>query len=149
MADGRPLGRRRFVDVLLGGGVLASLASFVYPVLRFIMPPPIREAIETNVVAAKVGELAPNSGKVFKFGRRPALLVNTTGGELRAFDGICTHLNCTVQFRSDYGQIWCACHNGFYDVSGKNIAGPPPRPLERLQVQVRGDEVIVSRGSPS
>jgi Rieske Fe-S protein len=149
MADGRPLGRRRFVDVLLGGGAVASFASFVYPVLRFIMPPPIREAIETNVVAAKVGELAPNFGKVFKFGRRPALLVNTPGGELRAFDGICTHLNCTVQYRPDYGQIWCACHNGFYDVSGKNIAGPPPRPLERLQVQIRGDEVIVSRGSPS
>jgi cytochrome b6-f complex iron-sulfur subunit len=147
MADRRPLGRRTFVDYLLGGGVLASLASFLYPVLRFVMPPPITEAIETNVVAANVGELAPNSGKVFKFGRRPALLVNTQGGELRAYDGICTHLNCTIQYRSDYGQIWCACHNGFYDVSGKNIAGPPPRPLERLNVQIRGDEVIVSRGS--
>ena len=149
MAEGRPLGRRTFVDYLLGGGILASLVSFLYPVVRFIMPPPIREAIETNVVAASVGELAPNSGKVFKFGRRPALLVNTPGGELRAYDGICTHLNCTIQYRSDYGQIWCACHNGFYDVSGKNIAGPPPRPLERLNVQIRGDEVIVSRGSTS
>lgn len=149
MAEGRPLGRRTFVDYLLGGGVLASLASFLYPVLRFIMPPPIREAIETNVVAAKVGELLPNSGKVFKFGRRPALVVHTPGGELRAYDGICTHLNCTIQYRPDYGQIWCACHNGFYDVSGKNVAGPPPRPLERLNVQIRGDEVIVSRGSTS
>ena len=149
MAEGRPLERRTFVDYLLGGGVVLSLASFLYPVLRFIMPPPIREAIETNVVAAKVGELLPNTGKVFKFGRRPALLVNTPGGELRAYDGICTHLNCTVQYRPDYGQIWCACHNGLYDTSGKNIAGPPPRPLERLNVQIRGDEVIVSRGSTS
>jgi Rieske Fe-S protein len=146
MAEGRPLGRRTFVDFVLGGGVLASLASFLYPVLKFVMPPPVTEPIETSVVAAKVGELAPNSGKVFKFGRRPGLLVNTPAGELRAFDGICTHLNCTVQYRPDYGQIWCACHNGLYDLSGKNIAGPPPRPLERLNVQVRGEEVVVSRG---
>lgn len=146
MPEGRPLGRRTFVDYLLGGGLLASLASFLYPVLRFVMPPPVTEAIETSVVAGKVGELAPNSGKVFKFGRRPALLVNTPAGELRAYDGICTHLNCTVQYRSDFGQIWCACHNGFYDIAGKNIAGPPPRPLERLNLQVRGDEVVVSRG---
>jgi Rieske Fe-S protein len=144
--EGRRLHRRTFVDYLLGGGLLASLASFLYPVLKFVMPPPITEAIETNVVAGKLGELAANSGKVFKFGRRPALLVNTPAGELRAFDGICTHLNCTVQYRSDFGQIWCACHNGFYDISGKNIAGPPPRPLERLEVQIRGDEVVVSRG---
>jgi Rieske Fe-S protein len=149
MPSGRPVGRRTFVDYLLGGGVLASLASFLYPVIRFMMPPPIREAIETSVVAGKLGELAPNTGKVFKFGRRPALLVNTPGGELVAYDGICTHLNCTIQYRPDYGQIWCACHNGFYDVSGKNIAGPPPRPLERLNVQVRGDDVVVSRGTPS
>jgi Rieske Fe-S protein len=146
MPEGRSLGRRTFVDYLLGGGLVASLASFLYPVLRFVMPPPVTEAIETSVIAGKVGDLAPNSGKVFKFGRRPALLVKTPAGELRAYDGICTHLNCTVQYRSDFGQIWCACHNGFYDISGKNIAGPPPRPLERLNVQIRGDEVVVSRG---
>lgn len=146
MAEDRPLGRRAFVDYLLGGGVLTSIVSFLYPVLKFVIPPPIAEAIENNVVAAKVGEIPPNSGKVFKFGRRPALLVNTPAGELRAYDGICTHLNCTVQYRADYGQIWCACHNGFYDTSGKNISGPPPRPLERLVVQVREDEIVVSRG---
>jgi Rieske Fe-S protein len=148
MPEGRNLGRRTFVDYLLGGSVLASLASFLYPVLKFVMPPPVTEAIETSVVAGKLGELAPNSGKVFKFGRRPALLVNTPAGELRAYDGICTHLNCTVQYRSDFGQIWCACHNGFYDISGKNVSGPPPRPLERLDVQIRGDEIVVSRGGP-
>jgi Rieske Fe-S protein len=148
MPEGRTLGRRTFVDYVLGGGLLASLASFLYPVLKFVMPPPVTEAIETSVVAGKLGELAPNSGKVFKFGRRPALLVNTPAGELRAYDGICTHLNCTVQYRSDFGQIWCACHNGFYDISGKNVSGPPPRPLERLDVQIRGDEIVVSRGGP-
>jgi Rieske Fe-S protein len=137
--------RRSFVDWLLGIGVVGSALSFFYPVLRFVLPPPIAEAIEQTVVAAKVDEVPPNSSKIFKFGRRPALLVNTPSGELRAFDGICTHLNCTVQYREDFGQIWCACHNGFYDLTGKNIQGPPPRPLPTLSVAVRGDEIVVSR----
>jgi len=139
-------GRRSFVDLLLGGGLLATVASFLYPVVRFVMPPRVAESMEVSVVAAKVGEVPPNSAKIFKFGNRPALLLHTPAGELKAFDAICTHLNCTVQYRPDYGHIWCACHNGHYDISGKNISGPPPRPLDRLTVAVRGDDIVVSRG---
>ncbi|MFQ5790407.1 MAG: ubiquinol-cytochrome c reductase iron-sulfur subunit [Acidobacteriota bacterium] len=146
MSSNLRLGRRSFVDLLLGGGLIGSVVSFLYPVIKFIMPPEVAEAIEQTVVAAKVGELPPNSGKIFKFGRRPALLIHTPSGELRAFDGICTHLNCTVQYRTDFGHIWCACHNGHYDLSGKNISGPPPRPLERLTVAIRGDDIVVHRG---
>ena len=74
-------------------------------------------------------------------------LYSTPSGELRAYDGICTHLNCTVQYRADFGHIWCACHNGQYDTSGKNVSGPPPRPLERFTVSIRGDDIVVSRNS--
>jgi cytochrome b6-f complex iron-sulfur subunit len=50
-----------------------------------------------------------------------------------------------VQFRPDMGHIWCACHNGHFDLAGRNIQGPPPRPLEELAVELRGEEVIVRR----
>ena len=66
---------------------------------------------------------------------------------MRAFTAICTHLNCTVQYRADLDHIWCACHDGHYDINGKNISGPPPRPLEQYVVNVRGDDIVVSRGS--
>ena len=142
------LSRRSFVDWLLGIGLVGSSLSFLYPVLRFVIPPPISEAIEQSVHAAKLAELAPNSSKIVKFGRRPCLLIRTPAGELRAFDGICTHLNCTVQYREDIGQIWCACHNGYYDLTGKNIAGPPPRPLPTFAVNVNeDDDIVVSRES--
>ncbi len=147
MSVGGRMGRRSFVDIVLAGGVIGSVVSFLYPVLKFVMPPAIAEAMDQNVVAAKVGELAPNTGKIFKFGRRPGLLISTPSGELRAYDGICTHLNCTVQYRADFGNIWCACHNGQYDTSGRNISGPPPRPLERCTVSIRGDDIVVSRNS--
>ncbi len=137
--------RRRFIEYLLGGGLVASALSVLYPLLRYLVPPAATDLGSDTVVAGKVGELKRNSGKVFRFGNRPALLVLTAEGKYRAMAATCTHLNCTVQYRGDVQQVWCACHNGFYDLNGRNIAGPPPRPLETYDVHVGGDEVIVSR----
>jgi Rieske Fe-S protein len=72
-------------------------------------------------------------------------LVRTPEGDYRALSAICTHLNCTVQYRAREQDIWCACHNGVYDLSGRNLSGPPPRPLELYEVHVRGDEIVVAR----
>ena len=108
-------------------------------------PPQIVESAENSVVAAKANELPPNSGKIFKFGNKPGILVRTASGELKAFSATCTHLDCIVQYRQDTKQIWCACHNGQYNLSGQNIGGPPPRPLEEFQVNTRGDDVVVTR----
>ena len=80
--------------------------------MRYIIPPPVAESASRFVVAAKVDELKNNSGKIFKFGSRPGLLVRLSDGSYRAFSAVCTHLNCTVQYRSDLREIWCACHNG-------------------------------------
>ena len=141
-AQGTP--RRHVVRFLLGGGLFASLASFVYPVLRYLIPPPVADLGGDEVVASKVGDLKPNGSKIFRFVTRPALLLMTAEGEYRALSAVCTHLSCTVQYRNDLHQIWCACHNGLYDLNGRNISGPPPRPLEAFQVHIRGDEIIVS-----
>jgi len=137
--------RRDFLSVLLGSGAIATLASIVYPVLQFVMPPPLSESAELSTAAAKADELAPNSGKIFKFGANPGIIVHTAEGEWRAFSARCPHLNCTVQFDPDQRLIICACHNGQFDLEGRNIAGPPPRPLDPYSVNIRGDEVIVSK----
>ena len=100
---------------------------------------------ENSVVAAKLSEVPVNSGKIFKFGNKPGILVHTSSGEFKAFSAVCTHLECIVQYRDDTKQIWCACHNGQYNLSGKNIGGPPPRPLEEYKVNTRGDDVVVTR----
>jgi Rieske Fe-S protein len=142
---GPDTGRRGFLNFVLGGGVLALLGGIVYPIVRFIIPPEQPEAATSQVVAGKVGELAPNSGKIFRFGKDPAILIMTPSGEYRAFTAICTHLDCTVQYRNDMEQIWCACHNGHYDLNGNNVAGPPPAPLTQYSVAVRGDQIVVSK----
>ena len=144
--DQQPPTRRKVLNFFLGTSALASLGAILYPIARFMIPPRIVESAASSVVAAKVAEVKPNSGKVFKFGSKPAILIQTPTGEYRAFNAVCTHLDCTVQYRPEEKLIWCACHNGRYDLTGKNISGPPPRPLEEFKVNVRGDEIVVSRG---
>ena len=137
--------RRSFLDWLLGTSAVATLGAIVYPILRFMTPPQIVESAENSVVAAKLSEVPPNSGKIFKFGNKPGILVHTAAGEFKAFSAVCTHLECIVQYKEDTKQIWCACHNGQYNLSGQNIGGPPPRPLEEFKVNTRGDDVVVTR----
>lgn len=137
--------RRGFFNWLLGTGIVTLAGAAVYPLVRFVIPPRVPEAKASSVLAAKVGELSPNTGKIFRFGKDPALLVLTKSGEYRAFTAICTHLACTVQYRGDLERIWCACHNGHYDLNGINIQGPPPAPLTVFAVHVKGDQIIVSR----
>ena len=137
--------RRSLLRWLLGGGFAASLASFLYPVVRFMNPPSVPEAAVNEVVAGKIQDLLPNTGKLVKFGNKPALLIRVNETEWRAYSGICTHLNCTVQYQPSGQQIWCACHNGLYDLNGKVTSGPPPRPLEEYAVRVRGDEVVIAK----
>jgi Rieske Fe-S protein len=142
--DVRPT-RRRLVELFLGGGLLASFVSFVYPLVRYLVPPPVADLGGDEVIAGRVADLKPNSAKIFRFGNGPGLLLRTIEGEYHAFSATCTHLSCTVQYRTDLHQVWCACHNGLYDLNGRNVSGPPPRPLEVYQVHVRGDDLVVSR----
>lgn len=139
------LSRRRFINQLLSGGGVALLGAILYPTLRFLIPPKLPEATSSTVVAGNLDELPPNSGKIFRFGDKAGIVIRTPSGEFKAFSATCTHLSCTVQYRSDISHIWCACHNGHYDVNGKNISGPPPRPLEEYAVFVRGKEIVVSK----
>jgi Rieske Fe-S protein len=133
------------VELFLGSSLFASLVSFVYPVLRYLVPPPVADLGGDEVMAAKVGDLKLNDAKIFRFGNRPGLLLRVGEGEYRAFSATCTHLSCTVQYRADLHEIWCACHNGMYDLNGRNVSGPPPRPLENYRVHVRGEDLVVSR----
>ena len=138
-------GRRKFLNYLLGAGFGATAIAVFYPILKFITPPLVIEAAQNSVTAGKVTELALNSGKIFKFGNKPGILIRSATGELKAFSAVCTHLDCIVQYQPEKKQIWCACHNGQYNLSGQNVGGPPPRPLEEYVVNTRGEEVVVSK----
>ncbi len=147
---GKPVARRSLLGWFLGTTFGAFLASILYPISRYLVPPKTAEASVGRVtLEVKALTVKANTGQIFKFGAKPAILVRTPAGELRAFTAVCTHLNCTVQYREDLRHIWCACHNGHFDpITGRNIGGPPPRPLEQYTVNLRGETIVVSRGAP-
>jgi Rieske Fe-S protein len=139
--------RKRFIGWLLGTSAGAFLAAVFYPVVRYLIPPLAAEsAASTVTLSIRPEDIAANTAEIFKFGSRAGILLRTPSGELRAFSAVCTHLSCIVQYRPDLGHIWCACHNGHFDLNGRNISGPPPAPLEAFTVNVREDQIVVSKG---
>jgi Rieske Fe-S protein len=142
----REMDRRSFLNWFLGTAAGAFLVSVLYPVSRYLIPPKVEESTARSVaLSIKPAEVKPNSGQIFRFGSQPAILVRNPSGELKAFSAVCTHLSCIVQYRSDLSHVWCACHNGHFDLNGKNIAGPPPKPLDEYVVNVKGDQIVVSK----
>jgi Rieske Fe-S protein len=142
--------RRTLLDWLLGFSALATVWAVAYPLVRYVRPPPRAKGRSKGaVLAGRVSQLPPNSGIVFALGTKPAILIHTPDGAWRAFSAVCTHLSCTVRYRDDASGLWCPCHDGRFDLAGKNVGGPPPRPLPEHEVVVRGDEVYVSEGERS
>ncbi len=140
--------RRKFLEVILGGGALATLGSVLYPIIRFIVPPAAAEADPSQLkLEFSRQDLIdePKKARYFKYGKELGIIFLTGAGQLKAMAATCTHLDCTVQHRPDLGIIWCSCHNGKYDLDGKNISGPPPRPLATYKTKEVGDVIFVSR----
>lgn len=145
--------RRRFLSWLLGTSFGGFLATALYPVLRYLSPPDLPEATAAEVEAGAVNdpELLESGFKILRFGVEPVILIRVSDTDYRAFSATCTHLDCIVEYRKDRQAIWCNCHNGQYDLAGRNVAGPPPRPLTVFQVHrlARGggqaDTLVVQR----
>ncbi|MBC8322820.1 MAG: ubiquinol-cytochrome c reductase iron-sulfur subunit [Candidatus Marinimicrobia bacterium] len=137
--------RRTFLDWLLRGGLTAWFASIIYPVFKYMIPPDAPELNISQIEAGTLSDFPKGSSKIIRMGRTPVIVLRKKKGDFKALEATCTHLDCTVQFKTDTEQIWCACHNGFYDVEGRNISGPPPRPLGQFNVTLKDDKVIITK----
>jgi Rieske Fe-S protein len=130
--------------MLLGFGGIGGIVSIFYPIFSFLIPPKTAEPKVNSVKAGMSAEFPTNSYKIIKFGRKPVILIKTEDNQYKAFSATCTHLECIVQYKNDTKQIWCACHNGIYDLSGRNVSGPPPRPLDVYDVKIIKEEIIIT-----
>ena len=148
--------RRNWLLRCLQAGVAVTLGAIFYPVVSFLRP---REATGSGALQAvapyRVNDLKPDAQghwpPPFDFGGQPCLVIRTPDGVVKAFNAVCTHLQCTVEFRPAQEDIFCNCHDGVYNLNGINVSGPPPRPLEEYKVTLQGtagqEEIIVSRTS--
>ena len=134
--------RRTFLDWLLTGGLVAWGIAFVAPVLSYVWPAQRRGPSTQTVSAGKVDEIKEWEHKMVAINGRPVIVFRTPQG-FRAYSAICTHLGCIVQWDGPRLQIECPCHAGVFDVNGRVVSGPPPRPLAELDVAVVNGEVLV------
>lgn len=94
---------------------------------------------------ASLAQILPGSAVTFRYpdDHDPCLLIRTQDGKLLAYDQKCTHLSCAVVPKLDRGILHCPCHEGVFDLdTGRNIAGPPPRPLPRIELEIVDGEIF-------
>ncbi|MCZ2845457.1 MAG: Rieske (2Fe-2S) protein [Candidatus Bathyarchaeota archaeon] len=133
--------RRKFLNALFGGGLLTFFTTLLFPIVKFIFPP-AQEPDKVILEYAHYKDMNPYTSRMFAWGRKPGILVKK-GNRYQAFLAVCTHLDCTVTFLPEKRKFYCACHEGWYDENGVNIAGPPPSPLKKLIVQMEGENIII------
>lgn len=139
--------RRKFLLTLGGLGALWCGAA-AYPAYKYLAPQPVPDPFgkdgKAQVDKITPAEVArPGMGKNGGYAGRGLVVVRQSDGTLKAFDAKCTHAGCNVAFEGD--KFHCPCHGGVYNLDGKNVSGPPPRPLTELRVFEENDLLYVAR----
>ncbi len=139
---GAPATRRGVLGWLWGALGLAALAELGWITAAFLRPRPSESATDAAlVVAGPLEAFAPGSVTAFLEGR--FYLVRLGDGGLLALDRECTHLGCTVPWREDAQRFACPCHASSFDITGRVLSPPAPRPLDRYAVRVENGIVKV------
>ncbi len=142
--DNDTVDRRSFFrKALMSLGLAASYGTGGFYALQFLLPKK-NPAKFRKMLVASLDELSGSGGKVFKdLQGREMILVSTTDG-FKAISTTCTHLGCKAYWEPDNNRFFCPCHDGVFDVNGNVTSGPPPRPLDRYDVEVdENDNVFV------
>jgi len=133
--------RRSFLKALFTVFGTVSVASFAYPLIRYLAPPGSASA-DKKAVISKL-EIPSGSSKVVLYNDKPVIIINRPGKGFIALSKVCTHLGCLVEYEKDKNRLICPCHAGTYDLEGNVLSGPPPRPLPKIPLKVEGEQVII------
>ena len=131
--------RRALLKGVCGAVSALGIGFLAYGGYRFLAP----DAGGSAPVEVPVNEIPAGGAAFIQYGGSPGILLRGEDGAFKAFSLVCTHLACTVTWNAEKKEFYCPCHDGFFDSEGKVLSGPPPSPLERWRVEVKGDKVVV------
>ncbi len=133
--------RREMVKFLTLGSLLLASANWATVVASRILHR--GSHVERNIGSASSLEQR-GSSMLFRYPTEsdPCIAVRTLEGKLVAYSQVCTHLSCAVVYDKAENGLFCPCHHGLFNLGGRPIAGPPTRPLPRVQLEQRGDELF-------
>lgn len=140
------ISRREFIKLTNRFLTVTGLAIIFGPIVAYFYPPELEEIPSDPVLVGPEDKLPVGTSKTVRFGRYPALIVNTPAG-LRAYSAVCTHFACVVKWDNEKNTIYCPCHDGFFDpLNGEVVSGPPPTPLNALKIEVVDGQIFVGGG---
>lgn len=130
------ISRRDFLKLTNRFLTVTGLAIVLGPIIAYFYPSNLEEVPSEPVMVGSVDELPPGESKTVRFGRYPAIVINTSDG-IRAYSAVCTHFACIVKWDLERNEIICPCHDSFFNpYNGEVISGPPPTPLETINIEV-------------
>ncbi len=133
--------RRQFAKFL----TLASLGMFAGNLWILARSWFAGEAAYPMVAVAREDELPVGGVKLFGYPRPEdgCILVRVAQDRYVAYSRKCTHLACAVYYSRPRNRLECPCHEGYFSIlDGSVLEGPPPRPLERVQIERRDGQLI-------
>lgn len=131
------------IALAMAAGLVVSYGTAAVYGLRYLFgrQAPARKV---NVLVAAVGDV-PEGRSLLRedLSGRKFLLIRR-GESILAFSTTCTHLGCQVHWKPEKKTFFCPCHDGVYDADGNPVSGPPPSPLARYDVEIRGSSIFVT-----
>ncbi|MCK9226651.1 MAG: ubiquinol-cytochrome c reductase iron-sulfur subunit [Syntrophorhabdaceae bacterium] len=137
--------RRTFLNTLFGGWLAAIASGGLYAFLKFVFPTAGKEPDFVVLNRADFLDIPGNTVKMFAWGGKPGFFLKRDDGTTLAVKGVCTHMECNISYQPDVKKFYCACHKGWFDDNGRNIAGPPPKPLERFDIVITGQKLVIAK----
>ncbi len=120
---------------------LTTLASFLYPVFKYLSPR--REEMQLKRLVLSRKDIPAGNAKEILFHNTPCFVINRPNKGFIALSRVCTHLGCLVEYQKDKARLLCPCHAGVYDLAGNVLSGPPPKPLPQFPLRLEGESIII------
>jgi Rieske Fe-S protein len=137
--------RRTFLNTLFGGWLVAFFSGTGIALMRFAFPTLGKEPDFVVLNRKDFLDLPSNSIKRFPWGGTVGFYFKKTDGTILALKGVCSHMECNVDYKPAEKKFYCPCHQGWFDEDGMNIKGPPPKPLETLVITEEGEKLIIAK----
>lgn len=138
-------------------GIIMGLIGMVLaiPLVGYVISPAFQRRVQTWADAGRMDELTAGMPRelsyvvAFKDGwlkteaTKSVWAVRQSGGTVTVYSPLCTHLGCGYHWDSGDREFKCPCHGSVFDINGKVLAGPAPRPLDTLPAKIENGRLFV------
>jgi len=148
--------RRSFVKIVTAslGSMMAAIVGL--PVIQYFISPALGKTTSDDWISlGSVDNFPFDIPTLFNFAIAKvngwersslsygAFVLRKEGQDPIVFSDVCTHLSCRVNWNEEKSEFYCPCHAAFFSKNGEVVSGPPPRPLDRYEIRLDGDQLFI------